>query len=129
MSITGTVIRGSIVWIRLFPTIGHEQSGFRSALVLSDGIIKAHANSTMAFIVPITTRVRGNVFEIPVPPGITVNGALAGNPSITELEGIALADQSRSTDLDARNAIVIGQVDPTSAFYQQVVTYVRAILA
>lgn len=127
MAITGNVARGSIVWLNLNPRTGHEQAGSRPAIVLSDGIIPSAYQ--MAFIAPITTKPKGYPFEIPVPAGIPIQGLLIGNHDLTELSGVVLAEQSKSVDLAYRNATVVGQVNPASPFYQQVVTYVRAILA
>ncbi len=131
MSITGIVERGSVIWLQMHPTRGHEQSGWRSALVLSDGLIDP-INSKFAIIVPITTQVKGYPFEVPVPRGIdTTQGARPPHAIIpfTELTGVALTDQAKSLDLDARNAVVIGKVDPSSTFYQNVILNVRSILA
>jgi mRNA interferase MazF len=129
MAVTGNVIRGSVVWIKLFPTVCHEQSGFRSAIVLSDGFINSYINSTLAFIVPISTVVKNSPFEVPVPNGIVIEGNLINKPEITTLAGIVLTDHARTVDLDARNAFVIGQIDPSSDFYKKVVSFVRAIIA
>jgi mRNA interferase MazF len=132
MSIKGEVARGSIVWLRLLPRVGNEQAGYRAVLVLSDGIIRSSVNSQLAFIVPITTKVKGIPFEVPVPNGdhaIALNGTLVNHPEMAVLEGVVLTDHARSVDLNARDAIVIGQVDPLSVFYKQVVDYVKAILA
>jgi mRNA interferase MazF len=130
MSITGHVERGSVVWLNMHPTKGHEQNGWRSAIVLSDGLIDPN-NSEFAMIVPITSQVKGYPFEVTVPPGIeTPHPATGGwQAPFTELNGVVLTDQARSLDLGARNAVVIGEVDPTSNFYQLVVTNVRSILA
>ncbi|QOS98355.1 hypothetical protein JNUCC42_17840 [Brevibacterium sp. JNUCC-42] len=46
-----------------------------------------------------------------------------------ELSGVVLTDQAKSLDLAARDAVVIGKVDPTLVFYQDVVANVRSILA
>ncbi|MFY0543130.1 type II toxin-antitoxin system PemK/MazF family toxin [Brevibacillus sp. H7] len=127
MSITGTVTRGSIVWMNLYPQSGHEQAGYRPAIVISDGLIDPSI-SELAIIVPVTAQAKGYNFEVPVPPGIPINGALVGN-GYTQLNGVALTDHVKSLDLNARNATVIGQIDPSSLFYQQVVTYVRSMLA
>jgi mRNA interferase MazF len=131
MSITGTVERGSVIWLQLHPTKGNEQHGWRSALVLSDGLIDP-TNSNFAVVVPITTQVKGYPFEVTVPDGIdTTQGERPPHAIITftELSGVALTDQAKSLDLDARNAVVIGKVDPTSTFYQNVILNVRSILA
>jgi mRNA interferase MazF len=125
MAIVGTVARGSIVWMRMHPQAGHEQTGYRPAIVLSDGIIDP-ANSFFAMIVPVTNTVRGYPFEVPVPPGIAISGTYVTDPYLT---GVVLTDQAKSLDLDARNAEVIGQVNITSPFFQEIITNVRSILA
>ena len=126
------VARGSIVWLKLLPRVGNEQAGYRAALILSDGIIRSFAKSNLAFIVPITTKIKGNPFEVPVPVGdeaILLNGERIGHPEIKILKGVALVDHAKSVDLAARQAIVIGRADPDSDFYRQVADYARAILA
>lgn len=123
MSITGTVQRGSVVWMNLHPTRGHEQHGWRPAIVLSDGLIDPY-NSSFAMVVPVTSETKGYPFEVSVPTGISLT-----HPTYTALKGVVLTDQAKSLDLSARNAEVIGRVDPTSTFYQNIVTNVRSILA
>jgi mRNA interferase MazF len=125
MPITGHVERGSVVWLNMHPTKGHEQNGWRSAIILSDGLIDP-VNSEFAMIVPITTQKKDYPFEVTVPRGINTT-----HPRVqfTELSGVVLTDQAKSLDLAARDAVVIGKVDPTSIFYQLVVTNVRSILA
>ncbi len=132
MSVQGEVVRGAIVWLKLLPKVGNEQAGYRAAIVLSDGFIRSFANSKLAFIVPITTKAKDTPFEVPAPTGvdaIPLHGELADHPKITVLEGVALPDHAKSVDLHARNAIVIGRVDPGSTFYVRVADYVKAILA
>ncbi|MBU8763797.1 type II toxin-antitoxin system PemK/MazF family toxin [Micrococcus luteus] len=129
MGVTGQVKRGSIVYLSLDPTRGHEQGSFRPLLVVSDGFIQSNPGSTNAFIVPITTKDRSNVMKVPVPADIEVDGALVGKPEWTELSGFSIPNHARSVDLSARNAVVIGEVDPQSDFYLRSVTIVRAILA
>jgi mRNA interferase MazF len=125
MTITGTVERGSVVWLNMHPTRGHEQGAWRCAIVLSDGLIDKE-NSTFAMIVPITTQVKDYPFEVSVPTGIETPSPRV---PFDELTGVVLTDQAKSLDLAARHAVVIGKVDPTSTFYQNVVTNVRSILA
>jgi mRNA interferase MazF len=129
MSITGAVKRGSIVYVNLNPRTGHEQGSLRPVLVVSDGFIHSNSGSTNAMVIPITTKDRFNVMKVSVPEGITVNGALVGKSDWTKLDGFAIPNHARSVDLDARNAVVIGEVDPTSDFYIRSVTIIRAILA
>jgi len=125
MAITGSVQRGSVVWMRLHPQAGNERSGFRPAIVLSDGLIDPF-HSFFAFVVPVTNQVKGYPFEVAVPAGIATSGT--GTPQ-TELTGVVLTDQGKSLDLHARDAEVVGQIDPSSTFYKHVVTNVRSILA
>lgn len=125
MAIIGTVERGSVVWLNLHPTRGHEQHGWRSAIVLSDGLIDPE-NSKFAMIVPVTTQVKDYPFEVSVPTGIKTPSSRV---PFDELTGVVLTDQAKSLDLSARDAVVIGKVDPASNFYLHVVTNVRSILA
>lgn len=125
MTITGTVHRGSIVWMRLHPQAGHEQSGYRPAIVLSDGIIDP-VNSSFAFVVPVTNQSKDYPFEVAVPSGIVISGS---RTTQSELTGVVLTDQGKSLDLNARDAEVVGRIDPTSSFFMHVITNVRSILA
>jgi mRNA interferase MazF len=125
MAITGNVERGSVIWLNMHPTKGHEQKGWRPALVLSDGLIDPN-NSNFAVVVPITSQEKGYPFEVPVPSGINTT-----NPRVpfNELTGVVLTDQVKSLDLSARDTVVIGRVDPDSELYQSVITNVRSIFA
>lgn len=125
MAIKGTVQRGSIVWMRLHPQAGHEQSGYRPAIVLSDGMIDPD-NSSFAFVVPVANQAKGYPFEVQVPSGIAISGS---RTTQSELTGVVLTDQGKSLDLNARDTEVVGHVDPTSSFYMHVITNVRSILA
>jgi len=125
MAITGTVQRGSIVWMRMHPQAGHEQSGYRPAIVLSDGLIDP-ANSSFAFVVPVTNQAKGYPFEVQVPTGIAISGS---RTTQSELTGVVLTDQGKSLDLNARDTEVVGQIDPASSFYMHIITNVRSILA
>lgn len=81
--------RGDIVWITFSPHAGHEQGGKRPALVLSP---RAYNDKVgLAVLCPITSRVKGFPFEVPLPEGL--------GPS-----GVALADQVKSLDWQSRNA-------------------------
>ncbi|OXS55850.1 hypothetical protein B1A99_21730 [Cohnella sp. CIP 111063] len=132
MSVQGEGVRGSIIWLKLLPKVGNEQAEYRAAIVVSDGFIRSFSNSRLAFIVPITTKVKNTPFEVPAPTGsdaIPLDGELAEHPEISVLEGVALPDHAKSVDLHARDAVVIGRIDPTSPFYTRVADYVKAILA
>lgn len=90
--------RGHAVWLTFEPRAGHEQGGRRPALVLSpapyNGIVG------LAMLCPITSRVKGYPFEVLLPAGSVLTGAI-------------LADQAKSLDWRERRAEFIGAV-PTA---------------
>src|SRR5438309_1267322 len=54
--------RGDILWLVFDPRVGHEQSGRRPAIVLSE---KLFAKKTgLAVVCPITSKIKGLPFEI-----------------------------------------------------------------
>lgn len=81
--------RGDAVWLTFDPQAGHEQSGRRPAIVLSPRTYNARAG--LAILCPVTTRVKGYPFEVILPEGLPVAGAV-------------LADQVRCLDWHARRA-------------------------
>ena len=81
--------RGDIVWITLNPQAGHEQSGRRPAVVLSPGTYNEKAE--LAVLCPVTNQIKGYPFEVLVPAGLPVFGAI-------------LADQVKSLDWRDRDA-------------------------
>jgi len=78
---------GDLVWIDLNPTVDHEQSGHRPAIVLTPR--QYNAPSGLCIICPITSRARGYPFEVAIPHG-------HGSP------GIILVDQVRSVSWEKR---------------------------
>ncbi len=85
--------RGDFARIVLDPRTGREQSGERPVLVLSPEAFNAATG--YAFVAPITRTLRGWPFEIPLPSGGRVEGAV-------------LVDQAKSIDFAARHARFIG---------------------
>jgi mRNA interferase MazF len=81
--------RGDVVWISSNPQAGHEQAGRRPALVLSPKAYNVKVG--LALLCPITCQVKGYPFEVVIPTGLSVAGAI-------------LADQVKSLDWRARNA-------------------------
>lgn len=86
--------RGDFARVVLDPYIGREQGGEWPVLVLSNDAFAAVTG--YALVVPITGRVRGWPFEVPIEPGLRV-------------AGVVLADQTRSVDYAARHASYLGQ--------------------
>ena len=88
---------GDIVWIRFHPQAGHEQAGHRPALVLSPRAYNAKVG--LALLCPITSHVKGYPFEVLIPEGLGVKGAI-------------LSDQVKSLDWKARKAAFGGKLPP-----------------
>src|SRR3990170_5416104 len=85
--------RGDVVWITLNPQAGHEQSGRRPAVVLSPGTYNEKVE--IAILCPVTNQIKGYPFEVLIPAGLPVTGAI-------------LVDQVKSLDWRVRNAELIG---------------------
>lgn len=84
--------RGQIIWLSFSPNAGHEQAGRRPGLVLSP---KAYNGKTgLLLACPITSQVKGYPFEVILPDGLPVSGAL-------------LVDQTKSLDWQVRDASFI----------------------
>ncbi len=84
--------RGDLVWITLNPQAGHEQAGRRPAVVLSPAAYNSKVG--LAILCPITNQIKGYPFEVVIPDGLPVTGAI-------------LTDQVKSLDWRARNAELI----------------------
>lgn len=81
--------RGDVLWVSTNPQAGHEQAGRRPALVLSP--MSYNTKAGLAVCCPITSKVKGYPFEVLLPEGLPVSGAV-------------LSDQVRSLDWRAREA-------------------------
>jgi mRNA interferase MazF len=86
--------RGDFVWVEFDPQAGREQAGRRPGLVLSEKIF--NKASGLALVCPITSKLKGYPFEIPVPGGGKMSGAV-------------LADHLRSLDWQVRNMRLIAR--------------------
>ena len=84
--------RGDIVWLNFTPQTGHEQRGKRPALILSPKIY--NEKTSLCICLPITSKVKGYPFEVPLPANLTI-------------QGVVLSDQIRSLDFTAREATFI----------------------
>ena len=81
--------RGDIVWVTFNPQAGHEQAGRRPALVLSPAAYNGKVG--LAILCPITSQIKGYPFEVIIPAGLKIGGAI-------------LSDQVKSLDWKARQA-------------------------
>jgi len=83
---------GDVVRITLNEQAGHEQAGRRPAVVLSPQ--SYNGKTGLAILCPITNQIKGYPFEVLIPAGLLVAGAI-------------LSDQVRSLDWRARNAELV----------------------
>lgn len=81
--------RGDIVWLQFNPQAGHEQAGMRPALVVSPRAYNGKVG--LGVFCPITSNVKGYPFEVVLPQGLKVTGAI-------------LSDQIKSLDWRVRTA-------------------------
>lgn len=85
-----------VIRINFDPQAGHEQAGWRPALVLSPA---TYNKIGLAIVVPITSHVKGYPFEVPVPAGLATTGVI-------------LSDAVKSVDWRARQARFIEIIPP-----------------
>lgn len=78
--------RGDYIFVNLNPTKGHEQRGYRPALVISNNAFNRHGT---CFICPITSKAKLN-------RPFTVPSFVGG------MEGTILVEHTRSIDWEAR---------------------------
>lgn len=81
--------RGDLVWLQFNPQAGHEQAGTRPALVVSPK--EYNKKVGLGLFCPITSAVKGYPFEVLLPDGFKVDGAI-------------LSDQIESLDWRIRDA-------------------------
>jgi mRNA interferase MazF len=90
--------RGDAVWVTFNPQAGHEQTGRRPALVLSP--VTYNRKVGLAVLCPITNQIKGYPFEVVIPHGLKVTGAI-------------LSDQVKSLDWKAREVKLICKLPPS----------------
>jgi mRNA interferase MazF len=81
--------KGDFVYLDFTPQAGAEQAGRRPALVLSPKDFNIATG--LAFVCPLTNQIKGGTFEVVVPKGAGLTGAV-------------LSDQMRSLDWVERKA-------------------------
>jgi len=79
--------RGHVVWLDFSPQAGHEQAGKRPAIVVSP--VKYNKTLGLALFCPITSQIKGFPFEVLIPEGQSIRGAV-------------LSDQVKNFDWKAR---------------------------
>jgi len=86
------VKNGDIIIVNFNPTEGHEQSGNRPAIIVSNKLFNTISNLTI--VCPITNTNKEHPFHVPL-------------DDRTKTTGVILCDQIRVLDLTARNARVV----------------------
>jgi len=84
---------GDIVWLQFNPQKGHEQAGYRPALVVSP--YAYNIKTGLMLCCPITTQIKGYPFEV------LISGAQ---------KNVVLSDQVKSMDWTARQVVYKGKV-------------------
>jgi mRNA interferase MazF len=85
---------GDLAWFSFSPQAGREQAGRRPALVLSPRAYNERVG--LCVVCPVTSQAKGYAFEVVLPPGLPVNGAV-------------LSDHVKSADWRVRDAELIAQ--------------------
>jgi mRNA interferase MazF len=85
---------GDLVWLDFDPQAGREQAGRRPALVLSPKAF--NQRTSLAYVCPISSKIKGYSSEVLLAPGLAVHGAV-------------LCEHMRSLDWQARNPVLISK--------------------
>lgn len=86
---------GDLVWLDFDPQAGHEQAGIRPAVILSSRYF--NLRTSLAFACPISSKVKGYPFQVVIPTGLPVHGAI-------------LCEHMRSLDWRVRKASYLGRM-------------------
>ena len=89
------VKQGDVLRISFNPQKGHEQAGFRPAVVVSNRLL--NKKSIIAFLCPVTHTKRNNPFHY----------------QLTEydfVDGYVMCDQIKAMDLETRDYSIIGKL-------------------
>ncbi len=88
---------GHIVKLDLDPSAGHEQGGWRPAVVLSP--MSYNGKTNLAVVVPVTNQIKGYPFEVRLPTQMKTTG-------------VVLADAVRNVDWRTRRAKYVESAPP-----------------
>jgi mRNA interferase MazF len=103
--------RGDVVWISLAPRPGQDRAGRRPAVVLSPQAYNSRVG--LAVLCPITAQIKGYPFEVLIPAGLPIEGAI-------------LSDQAENLDWRARRAELICSLPP--AIVDEVLGKLRTLI-
>lgn len=102
--------RGDIVWLSFGTGAGREQRGRRPALILSPRVVSERSH--LAIVCPLTTRIKGYPFEVPI--------TVRGEPCVL------LVDQIRAVDWTKRRMQFLGYAN--ASVISAAVTRVAALI-
>ncbi len=88
---------GHVIKIDLEPIAGHEQGGWRPAVVLSP--VAYNGKTSLVVAVPVTNQAKGYPFEVRL-------------PGMMKTTGVVLADQIRNLDWRARRGKFVEVAPP-----------------
>lgn len=92
--------RGDVIWLEMRPAKGHEQSGHRPHLVLSEA--RFHELRRMAITVPLTTSRRNWPTRVPIGD---VSQAICEQPRSVSLERVTNLEKSGHDVTEVRRII------------------------
>lgn len=105
------VKQGDIIKLSFSPQAGHEQAGYRPAVVVSNTFFNEHC--TMTFVCPISHT--KNPFPLHIPLD-----------ERTVTDGVVLCEHLRSLDLSARPYQLVEQMPPD--LMQQIIHTIEAVV-
>ena len=92
---------GSIIKMQFDPHAGHEQAGWRPAIIISNDIYNGISNN-LRMVCPITHTNRNSPFHIPI-------------TGCTKTDGYIMCDQARFLDIKARHAVLVEEAPELAA--------------
>ena len=99
---------GDLIWLDFTPQAGREQAGRRPAVVLSPR--SYNEKTSLAVVCPVTRHVKGYPFEVSLPAGSRIKGAI-------------LSDHLKNLDWRQRQAQKAGKIP------RSILEHVRARVA
>ena len=90
--------RGDIIWLDFDPSVGKEQAKHRPAIVISPK--RFNSLSSLMFVCPITSKVKGFNFEVLLPEAM-------------KTKGVVLIHHLRSVDWKTRGVKFIEKAPPS----------------
>ena len=103
--------RGDLIWLQFNPQAGHRQARHRPAVVISPSSYNRRVGLALCW--PVTSQVKGYPFEVVLPQGLGIEGAI-------------LSDQIKSLDWRVRKARRIGTLP--AAVLQETVGKILALV-